>query len=317
MKKTALVGALVMTGALGWASVASAANPVIGFDQAGSSHYIYADIWSDRHDTGIDTVLVDAGFGGLAPGSVHQFNTQVQVDSFTLNGSNVPVTGLNSTFELTKEIEFEDVVTDFLFGAGGPTSFPNSLVFGHRPDAYNNLTIYVDNLADGTVNNPNAPGAECYGSGTSVAVKHGTTNPDPCSTDAGGGDGDGVAILTGNLISNVSSFTATSATTGIGSFDLLFAITSFDPDYIDVSNLAVDGGTGLPLLGIAQNGNLIAPETTFTPAKTWNGITPTGNLAFGVNASESFTATVPAPTSVLLLGAGLVGMRFFRRKRSA
>lgn len=321
-RKLALASAMTLAGAVGWSSTV-AAGPVIGFSPAGDgTNFVYADVWSDGRNTGVDVSLSDPG-GPFAPGfnagAVHQFNFQERVDSFGLGAADTTPVGLNNAFELTKEIEFEDAVASLIPIGGG-----NFLVnFVYTADAYNNLTLYRDDITDGTQSNNTTGGAECYGTGTSAAA---VSAANPCSTDGGGGDGDGLPILTGNLIDNTSSFLTTSATTGNGSFQLVFEITSYDSDWLDLSNLPVNQGTGNPLYAMNMSGTLVIPDPfVLTPSESWNGNLVGGsgplgtpNLLFRIDASEDFSpSAAPAPTSLLLLGAGLLGMRAFGRKKAA
>lgn len=303
--------AAAISGVLGAAVLASAqAAPVIGFDPdgAGATYgFLYADLFSNRNDT-VLTIPTSAPSGPNPPpfnvGDTAQFQTQLQVDSLSFDNDNVEVPGLNTVFELTKEIVGAEQTAFF---NGTPGQVDSSIRSTFLADDFNNITIYYDLLADGSVNIPTGTGsADCYGSG---------------SCGDGTGDGDGTVILEGNLVDFSATFLQTGGTptapAGQGGFDLLFEITYYDPDYLDVSNLEVNGGTGLPLFGERITGSLIQPLSLFNPGQMWNGESTTqpGAQLFVADSSQTFVATVPAPATLLLLGPALIGLGLVRGRR--
>jgi len=308
-----------LSAVLGSAFLSTAqALPVIGFDPDGAAaayDFYYADLFSNRNDT-VTTIPITAnGTNGPNPvpfnvGDIQQFQTQLQVDSLNNGGTNLLVPGLNTVFELTKEIVGLETTTAFF---GTPGVAPSAIISGFEPDNFTNLTIYYDLLADGRVNVPGdgAGTVDCYGSGSNAN----------CVTGGGPGlDGDGTKILEANLVDFSSSFAQTGGTAanprGTGAFDLLFEITYYDPDYIDVSNLLVNGGTGLPLFGERITGSLVQPQSTFFPDVMWNGVSTSANGArlFTIDSSQTFVA-VPTPGTLLLMGAALGGLGFARGRR--
>jgi hypothetical protein len=305
-RSSAIAGGVIA--ALVTINVAQAALPVIGFDPTGSgSGFIYADKWSNRVDSGVDVTVSGSGF---AIGDVHSFHTQQQVDSFNLGGSNVPVAGLNSTFELTKTIAFLDEVISF----GGIPGGLSTIAFTQHDDPYNNLTLWYDNIADGSANVPGdgAGTVRCYGANSSPLYTGASAPGAACAAD------DGFAILTGNLISNSSAFTAFSATAGVGGFDLVFEITSYDADYLDLSNLPINQGTGKYLYGVQITGSLIAPNNVYAPVEMWDGapvVAPVPTNTFFRTSGDDNFVEVPAPATLALLGIGL-GLLGARRRQA-
>ena len=329
MNKTKICMAVLATASMGWMPAAMA-DPVIGFDPCGTGgagggacFFHYASVWTNRTDSGIDV-------GAQTAPSFHTFHSQTVVAAFTNNGVITTPLGMNNvanqtflnplgvpTFELSKTI----AITDLLFSVTGIVGVtPVTFNFTHIPNPASppQLTIFFDTLSTATGDAsqavPQGPaGAKCYGPNGVAGVTTG---------GAVGCAADGIPILTAHLIANVSSFTAVSPGVGTGSFDLLFEVTDFDPAYLDLSNLPVNGGTGNPLIGERITGTLTQPFAGFpTPAQMWDG---TKNFApgvftqlFKVDSSQSFVSEIPEPASLLLLGLGLLGLGAVSRRRTA
>lgn len=294
---TKLFSAVVAAVGLGWGASVLAA-PVIGIAPSGDgATFFYSSLWTDVTDTGVDQ-------GVFTEGETHTFTSQTVVGSTSLNGAINTPTGLNclttGCFEISKEVKIQDLL-DSIITNGTTTTFHFTNTV--QTDGVTDLAIYLDTLGDGTQAVRAGPtGAECYGAGSG------------CPTD------DGVLILTAHIIANDSTFTATSPGTGQGSFTLTFAIDFFNPSYVDVSNLAVDGGTGLPLFSDIITGTLVQPADEAhlgypPPTHMWDGTGVAGNQLFKVDSSETFgAAAVPEPGSLALFGLALGVMGWASRR---
>ena len=150
-------------------SLNAQATAVIGFDYTGSggttNAFAYADVWSDKHDTAVDQVITADNTGGnplagtgFTNGDVHKFSTQLRVDSFDNQNVDTSPTGMNTAWELTKEVSFLDEITGF----SGTPGAASTAVFGHHADNFNNLTIWFDaDITDGSTADPTK--VDCYG----------------------------------------------------------------------------------------------------------------------------------------------------------
>jgi hypothetical protein len=291
----------ILAGALA-APLTASAGPTLGLDPTGSGAYsTYADLWTNVTDTGLATGFIPGRIVG--PGATAPYLTELrsQMVVGTMSNSNIPAivtpAGLNSTFEISKVVRFQELVT---------AQTPTTINFGLPPSqsaamdvdplhaGVQNLAIYLDNITDGSRavpgNGPNT--VRCYGAGVTSAG---------CGAS---GDGDGLLILSGHLVFNEASFSASGAV-GTGSFDSRFMIDYVDPLYLDVvtGSIFIDKITGTTNV-----------PSFFTPTTMWDGSTPTTVPFLKVDSSQSF-ASIPEPATLALIGLGFAGLALGTRRK--
>lgn len=288
---------------------AALAAPVVGLDPTGTGTYTtYADLWTNITDTAVVTGFVPGaivGPGGIAP-YVTELHTQTVIGTMSNSNTGAIVTppGLNTSFEMTKVVRFEELVT---------SQTATTATFGLAPSqsaamdvdptraGVQNFAVFFDQITPGGPSQA-VPGngvdtVRCYGTGVTGGAANGCGG-------AGDPDGDGVMILSGHLVFNTASFTASGAV-GTGSFDTRFVIDYVDPAYLDIVTGSVfldkfTGTTNVP--------------SFFTPTSMWDGATPTTVPFLKVDSSQSFAA-VPEPGTVAIIGLGLAGLALSKRRK--
>jgi len=300
--------AVAMVAAALAAPLTASAGPLLGLDTTGTGNYnTYADLWTNSTDTGLATGFIPGkivGPGASAP-YLTELRSQMVVGTMrNINTGFVTPAGLNSTFEISKVVRFQELV-DSQTASTAHFALPPSQSAAMDVDPLHagvqNLAIYFDRITPGPGSSVAVPGdggntVRCYGTGSTSAG---------CGTSPGDPDGDGVLILSGHLVFNDASFTAT-GTVGTGSFDSRFMIDYVDPAYLDIVTGSIfqdkiTGTTNVP--------------TLFHPTQVFDGTTPTTVPFLKVDSSQSFAAAVPEPGTLALIGLGFAGLALGSRRK--
>lgn len=294
--------AVAMLAAALAAPLTASAAPALGFDPTGTGTYTtYADLWTNVTDTGLATGFIPGAIVGPGASAPYLTELRSQMVVGTMSNSNIPAivtpAGLNTTFEISKVVRFQELVTAqtaTTVNFGMPPSQSAAMDVDPLHAGVQNMAIYLDNIGDGSKAVPgNGAGTvRCYGAGATSGG---------CGA---GGDGDGILILSGHLVFNEASFSASGAV-GTGSFDSRFMIDYVDPNYLDVvtGSIFIDKFTGTTNV-----------PSFFTPTMMWDGTTPTTVPFLKVDSSQSF-ATIPEPATLALIGLGFAGLALGTRRK--
>ena len=306
--KPALAAAAIATALA--APLTASAGPTVGLDVTGSGAYsTYADLWTNVTDTGLATGFIPGVTVGPGAGAPYLTELRSQMVIGTMSNSNTPAivtpAGLNTTFEISKVVRFQELV-DIQTPTTAHFTLPPSQSAAMDVDplraGVQNIAIYFDQITNGAGSSRAVPG---NGSGTVRCYGTGSTSTG-CGTSPGDTDGDGIIILSGHLVFNDASFTA-SGTVGTGSFDSRFMIDYVDAAYLDIVTGSifqdkVTGTTNVP--------------SFFRPTTMWDGATPTTVPFLKVDSSQSFAAlAVPEPGTLAIMGLGFAGLAMGSRRK--
>ncbi|GJI98540.1 hypothetical protein RugamoR57_52580 [Duganella caerulea] len=279
------------------------AGPAVGLDPTGNGVYSsYADLWTNATNSALATNFQTANtFAPFTP-YISQLRSQMVVGTMANGGALVTPAGLNTNYELSAVVRFEELVdrqTATTAHFALPDSQSAAMDVDPLHDKVQNIAFYFDRFGPGNTSQAvpgDGPGTvRCYGAGNTAG----------CG-GAGDPDGDGVMVMSGHLIFNEANVTANGDVT-TGAFDIRFQIDFVDSRYLDVA-------TG----SVFQN-NVTGAATmpsTYSPATMWDGTAASGVPLMKFDGSGSFAlAPLPEPATLALIGIGFAGVALGQRRK--
>lgn len=257
--------------------------------------------------------------GSVNDGSGNWANN-VQVFDWASSGSGLAV-GLANPANVQVGAEFTFLYQARLAGLAGPTG--QSVAFPNLNETFE-YTLVAQFTERIIAVNPIAPNVvtaifATTGVGSWYMFHDSNTNS---NTAAGTGFQDGTLVAEGTWLPNqISSFTTTSATSGIGSYiieGLRGVGTIVNPAFL--SPTLLPNGEQL-IVDIRFEGQINVPALDSTTTTFFGGAGPytayavtANDLLFKVDSSHRFSV-IPEPSTVILLGLGLLGLAGYSRKK--
>lgn len=220
--------------------------------------------------TDILTHMTDTGLLTSGAQGTMDFIYQGRIGTMQLTGTAVTPPALNTSYEITLQTRLPQSITNQLSLTDSREVSHQTLFLGNAQNDAALVEMFFDSSPDANPAN-------------------------------GSGYGDGVRILTGRLQSLDAildtATTSQGARTSNGSFTTHFTIDTVNGGYLDIDSAGI--------VGLTMTGTMNEPSF-FTPTALWDGTSPAGGTLVKVDASTSFV--VPEPSTLLLLGAGMLGL---------
>ncbi|SEN07028.1 PEP-CTERM protein-sorting domain-containing protein [Nitrosospira multiformis] len=275
MKKTILAAAVAGV----FAATTAQAGPLTNvnvFDGSGGAIATNVSAF-DWNEAGSGLAIGKGPLGSDPTAAPNPFTLVYQANLVSFTGDNTPATGLNNPFatggyEFTIASRFDESAT---------TIGPNTAQFTPIPGS-GTVSIFFDNAAQG---------------GTQADVAAGT------------GFTDGLEIARFLITGGTSTFTLIDPTTGLGSTNFHFDVTSA-PEFVNASFIQGVLGDVMDLHFVS---NQNAPTGTSTTISFHGGglyplVPVTGaDLLLKVDGASQFS-TIPEPGSLALVAIGLLGL---------